>query len=200
MIDWIEGDMLTSYSYDSVDIDDEGDHINEELLNRLEPTGFPPHCLQLKRKTVVILIRNVDSQQGLCNGTRCLVLGMETEVMKLRVLTGVSAGTEVFIPKMTMTPTDHKTGISFKRRQFPVIPAFCMTINKSQGQSFDHVGIDLTQNVFGHGQLYVALSRCRESRNLKIQVGPRKRLRGCAFAPCLVKNIVYEQVLQKDGE
>ena len=48
VIDWIEGDILTSYSYDSVDIDDEGDHINEELLNRLEPTGFPPHCLQLK--------------------------------------------------------------------------------------------------------------------------------------------------------
>ena len=70
-------DILTSYSYDSVDIDDEGEHINEELLNRLELTGFPPHCLQLKRKTVIILIRNVDSQQGLCNGTRCLVLGME---------------------------------------------------------------------------------------------------------------------------
>ena len=79
VIDWIEGDMLTSYSYDSVDIDDEGEHINEELLNRLELTGFPPHCLQLKRKTVVILIRNVDSQQGLCNETRCLVLGMETK-------------------------------------------------------------------------------------------------------------------------
>ena len=58
---------------------------------------------------------------------------------------------------MTMTPIDYKMEISFKRRQFPVIPAFCMTINKSHGQSFDHVGIDLTQNVFGHGQLYVVL-------------------------------------------
>ena len=76
---WLSCDILTSYSYDSVDVDDEGDHINEELLNRLELTGFSPHCLQLERNIVVILIRNVDSQQGLCNETRCLVLGMETK-------------------------------------------------------------------------------------------------------------------------
>ena len=48
VIYWNEGDMLTSYSYDSVDIDDEGEHINEELLNRLELTGFPHHCLYWK--------------------------------------------------------------------------------------------------------------------------------------------------------
>ena len=83
--------------------------------------------------------------------------GYGNEVLKLRVLTGVSTGTEVFIPKMTITPIDYKTEISFKRRQFPVILAFCITINKSRGQSFDHVGIDLTQNMFRHGQLYVVL-------------------------------------------
>ena len=78
---------------------------------------------------------------------------------------------------MIITQTDHKIGISFKRRQFPVLPTFCMTINKSQGQSFDHGGINLTDEVFSHGQLYVALSRCRMSRNLKIQiVSARKRL------------------------
>ena len=34
-----------------------------------------------------------------------------------------------------------------------------MTINKSQGQSLKHVGVDLRQPPFMHGQLYVALSR-----------------------------------------
>jgi len=34
-----------------------------------------------------------------------------------------------------------------------------MTINKSQGQSVEHVGVDLRTPVFSHGQLYVALSR-----------------------------------------
>ena len=34
-----------------------------------------------------------------------------------------------------------------------------MTINKSQGQTFKAVGIDLTEESFTHGMLYVALSR-----------------------------------------
>uniref|UniRef100_A0A1I7XY17 UvrD_C_2 domain-containing protein n=1 Tax=Steinernema glaseri TaxID=37863 RepID=A0A1I7XY17_9BILA len=54
------------------------------------------------------------------------------------------------------------------RHQFPVRPGFAMTINKSQGQTFDHVGIDLEQEVFGHGQLYVAFSRATSATGVRI--------------------------------
>ncbi|KAG7674304.1 hypothetical protein KSW81_006109 [Nannochloris sp. 'desiccata'] len=46
-----------------------------------------------------------------------------------------------------------------RRRQYPVKPAFAMSINKAQGQTLKCVGIYLKDDVFGHGQLYVALSR-----------------------------------------
>jgi ATP-dependent exoDNAse (exonuclease V) alpha subunit len=54
-----------------------------------------------------------------------------------------------------------------KRRQFP-IPAFAITMNKSQDQTFDQVGILLNEPVFSHGQLYVALSRSKTKENIKV--------------------------------
>ena len=50
--------------------------------------------------------------------------------------------------------------------QFPVSLCFAMTINKSQGHTFKAVGVDMTDESFTHGMLYVALSR-REDRKTR---------------------------------
>ncbi|DBA01462.1 TPA: hypothetical protein N0F65_005581 [Lagenidium giganteum] len=67
---------------------------------------------------------------------------------------------------------------NFKRRQFPVRPAFAITINKFQGQTLAVVGLYLPQSVFAHGQLYVADSRVSIASRLKIlsldRVGNKK--------------------------
>jgi ATP-dependent exoDNAse (exonuclease V) alpha subunit len=52
--------------------------------------------------------------------------------------------------------------------QFPVLLAFAVTINKSQGQTFDRVGILLEEPVFSHGQLYVAFSRATSREGVKV--------------------------------
>lgn len=44
--------------------------------------------------------------------------------------------------------------------QYPVRPAFAVTIHKSQGKTFENVVIDVGRGTFAHGQMYVALSRC----------------------------------------
>ena len=43
-----------------------------------------------------------------------------------------------------------------------------MTINKAQGQTLRTVGVDLRSPVFSHGQLYVALSRVIDVRQLRV--------------------------------
>lgn len=57
-----------------------------------------------------------------------------------------------------------------QRRQFPVKLAFAVTANKAQGQKQDTVGIFLPTPMFSHGQLYVAMSRATDAKNLKISV------------------------------
>lgn len=52
--------------------------------------------------------------------------------------------------------------------QYPVKLAWAITIHKSQGKTFDNVVIDLGRGAFAHGQLYVALSRCRTLEGIEM--------------------------------
>ncbi|KEH35203.1 PIF1 helicase, putative [Medicago truncatula] len=69
-------------------------------------------------------------------------------VLKGRVISGSNIGEKVFIPRLSLTPSDNRIPFKFKRRQFPICVSFAMTINKSQGQSLEHVGVYLPSPVF----------------------------------------------------
>lgn len=53
--------------------------------------------------------------------------------------------------------------------QYPFKLAWAVTIHKAQGKTFDKVYIDLATGTFAHGQLYVALSRCRTLEGLYLK-------------------------------
>ncbi|KAK5797288.1 hypothetical protein F5H01DRAFT_400803 [Linnemannia elongata] len=81
------------------------------------------------------------------------------------ILTGPFTTGLVFIPRVPILTTDHKSPpIIFKRRQSPVRLAFALTINKSQGQTLENVRFNLPTLEFTHGQLYVSLSRCTDEK------------------------------------
>lgn len=88
--------------------------------------------------------------------------------------------------------------------QFPFRLAFAMTINKSQGQTFNRVGLLLRNPVFSHGQLYVAASRVRNFDSLRILVATidlganrQGELRGYdQDGGVYTKNVVFRELLR----
>jgi ATP-dependent DNA helicase PIF1 len=97
-----------------------------------------------------------------------ILLSIKNHVLECHILGGKHAGKIVFIPRITIEPSSEELAIPLSRCQFPVRLAFCITINKSQGQSIVHIGLDLHIPVFSHGQLYVALSRCTSGNRIKV--------------------------------
>lgn len=148
---------------------------------------MPLHKLEVKKHCTLILIRNIDIKRGLCNGTRLHLLEARPNVLGCLIITGSHAGEEVLIPRITIKD-DTAFQFTMKRHQFPVKLAFAITIHKSQSQTIEHVGIDLTRNVFAHGQLYVAMSRGREWKGIRIKLTEDNIERK-------VTNIVYREAL-----
>ena len=104
-------------------------------------------------------------------------------------------GEEHIIPRIHMCTQENDYPFILCRRQFPVRPAFAMTIHKSQGQTLDTVGIRLQDPIFAHGQLYVALSRATNPNNIRIAVDISAQPTDNIESPPLTENIVYHEVL-----
>jgi ATP-dependent DNA helicase PIF1 len=199
IIEKIDGEGKIYYSSDSVVSEDPND-VNiypVEFLNSQTPSGVPPHVLLLKSGTIVMLIRNLNPKKGLCNGTRMIVRELHQRFITCEIISESHRGDIVIIPRIDIAPSDSQLPFILKRRQFPIIPAFAITINKSQGQTFEHVGICLNEPVFSHGQLYVALSRSKVPRNIKIVI-KKTSLQGQSVNSneWFTQNVVFKQVFQ----
>lgn len=176
----LPGQPYIYYSADSVEDDDDRDQdvqVMPEFLNALRPSGFPVHNLILKQGMIVILLRNLNAMQGLANGTRLYILQLTNRVIQARILGGspLHNGKIVLIPRISLeAPAEAKLPFKLIRRQFPISPAFCMTINKAQGQTFSKVGIYLGTCVFTHGQFYVAVSRSGDPDGIRIMIAHQR--------------------------
>lgn len=155
------------------------DAINQKRLSELPLPGFRAIAevtgtakgkkfpadeeLTLRKGAQIMMVKN----NGLhwVNGSIGTVIDFEEEEITVKLSTGRQVVTreewEVIEYKFNRTTRKLEEEVIGTFKQFPIRLAWAITIHKSQGQSFDQVAIDMGSGAFAHGQLYVALSRCR---------------------------------------
>ncbi|XP_052625044.1 uncharacterized protein LOC111892100 [Lactuca sativa] len=194
-------DSIKSQTHDSLELDT---LYPQDYLNNLHFSGIPSHTLNLKANTPVMLMRNINQREGLCNGTRLIVTQLLPSVIEASIITGISVGKRVYIPRIKFVHNTSDLPFIFIRKQFPLKVCYAMTINKSQCQSLKKVGLYLTNSVFTHGQLYVALSRATSPDSIKILLQQEDTLpfnctRNVVFKDLLARVNMQESNLLKHG-
>ena len=167
---------------------------NKEYIYRAEISGdfkqsaYPTATnLKLKVGAQVIMLTNdqTDStsprqseQRRWVNGTLAVVSELRDDGIKIMI-----NGVEHEIDKHTWNKKQYEYDEGTKKlkernvasfTQYPVRLAWAMTIHKAQGQTYQSVALDLDGGAFAPGQVYVALSRCKELKDVYL-VRPLQR-------------------------
>lgn len=135
--------------------------------------------LRLKVNAQVMFMRN-DPQKRWVNGTICRVESLSAGEIKVRMANGTVHTVEPvewenreFGYDANSKSVDAKVKGTFT--QFPLRLAWAITVHKSQGLTFDKMILDVGRGVFLHGQLYVALSRCKTLEGLLLKTQLRSQ-------------------------
>ena len=139
-----------------------------------------------------MLIRNLNANQILINGTRLVVTHLGEYVITAKF---IDSAKTMLIPRINLTPSDPTMPFQMMRKQFPIKVAFTITINKVQGQTLQKAGLYLPEPIFSHGQLYVAFSRVRKFSDIYVCI---KDTYGQKVNDdhLITTNIVFKEILQ----
>ena len=105
MIERFLGEEKVYHSFDTI-VDDPQNHFPIDFLNSITPNGLPTHELKLKINCLVILLRNLDPNNRLCNGTRLMIRALQDNTIDAEIVGGRHAQKRVFIPRLPLSPSD----------------------------------------------------------------------------------------------
>jgi len=131
-----------------------------------------PLDLMLKPDARVMFTKN-DPDGRWVNGTLGMVMELNDRSVEVKL---DETGDDVEVEKATWETYRYEYDedaeanvpvVSGMYRQFPLMPAWAITIHKSQGKTLSAARVDLGRT-FAAGQVYVALSRCRKLEDLTL--------------------------------
>lgn len=120
--------------------------------------------LVIKKGAQVIFIRN-DKENRWVNGTLGMVSRVDETGIEVELENGDGYVLEQEIWENVQYSYDEKEKKVIENvvgtfKQYPIKPAWALTVHKSQGLTFNNIVIDFAGGAFSSGQTYVALSRC----------------------------------------
>ena len=123
---------------------------------------------ELRVGAQVMLVVNLDQESGLVNGSRGVITGFRTNRNAGGIMPVVQfTGSEMVLSLHVWKHEIHGAGVVCYM-QIPLRLAWAVTIHKAQGLSLDYVEMKLDRSVFECGQSYVALSRVRTLKGLRL--------------------------------
>lgn len=134
----------------------------DQMMEKYRKSSLAPESLQLCKGAQVMLVCNLDLENGLANGSRGVVIDIVEDVPVVRFLNGEE---RVISHWHWDIEEDRKKQVRIT--QIPLRLAWAQTIHKAQGSTIDYAEMDLS-NVFTYGQAYVALSRVKTLEGLSI--------------------------------
>jgi len=127
--------------------------------------------LKLKEGAQVMLVRN-DPAGRWVNGTMGKIKRLLDQAIEVTIGSSTYKVKEVVWEEIDYTydPSTKRieTEVTGTFKQYPLKLAWAITIHKSQGKTFDNMVLTLGNGAFAHGQVYVALSRCRTLEGISL--------------------------------
>ena len=137
----------------------------EAVYKKLDDSIQADIELKLKKGAQVMLLVNLSVAEGLCNGSRGVVVNFDAETDW--PLVRFAEDQLILVKPAVWTETSPDRKWSASSTQIPLKLGFGITIHKSQGLSIDLLEICLSK-VFERGQGYVALSRAVKLSGLSL--------------------------------
>jgi ATP-dependent DNA helicase PIF1 len=95
-----------------------------------------------------MLLRNLNQAKGLCNGTQLVITMLGSMIIEGEIMSGTHKGKSILIPRISLTLKNNRLSFVLQRHQYPIKVCYCKTINKSQGQTLQTVGVYMQKTVF----------------------------------------------------
>lgn len=133
-----------------------------------------PKTLVLKPGAQVMFVRNDSAERRWVNGTIGVVESLTKDRVSVRLDDGDLHDVEPIEWEDIQYVLDEETKkiveeVAGTYVQFPLMPAWAVTIHKAQGLTLARVLVDLARGAFAEGQVYVALSRCQTMEGLSLR-------------------------------